>query len=86
MKDLMKVQEVAVLLDVSVPTINNWYKFKTTNPDHELSKLLPDFIQEGSRQTRKWRSKDMWKMIEFKQRVPRGRAGVMAEIHKRRES
>ena len=74
---LLKIEEVAVMLNCSVKTINNWYSFKRTQPDHELSKLLPDFIQEGVRQTRYWKESDLWKLAEFQAKLPIGRNGIM---------
>ena len=77
---LLKLEEVALRVDVSFKTINNWYMFKKQNPDNEYAKLLPDFIQSGARQTRYWRESDIWKLIEFKQAIPQGRNGIMGEI------
>ena len=77
---LLKVEEVALSVGVSVKTINNWYWFKRDHPEHELAELLPDFIQEGVRQTRYWKREDVWKIITFKQAIPRGRNGIMGEI------
>ena len=42
---LYKAVEVALLLDISVPTLNNWYKFKRLDPNNEMAKLLPEPIQ-----------------------------------------
>ncbi len=75
--NLLKVEEVAVTLGCSVKTVNNWYAFKKLKPDNEYAKLLPDFIQNGNRQTRYWKSSDIWKLIEFKNTIPQGRNGVL---------
>ena len=80
---LLRVEEVAISLGVSVKTINNWYWFRRENPDHKLAKLLPDFIQEGERQTRKWKQSDIWKLLEFKSKIPTGRNGVMGSVTQR---
>lgn len=77
---LLKLEEVALRVDVSFKTINNWYMFRKQNPDNEYAKMLPDFIQSGARQTRYWRESDIWKLIEFKQAIPQGRNGIMGEI------
>lgn len=77
---LLKLEEVAILIGSSSKSINNWYWFKRENPDNEYAKLLPDYIQEGSRQTRYWRESDVWKLIEFKQSIPQGRSGIMGSI------
>lgn len=76
----LKIEQVAVLIDSSVYTINNWYTFKKEHPEHEYSKLLPDFEQAGERQTRYWDSDDIPALIEFKARVPRGRNGFMGDV------
>ena len=77
-KDLLRVEEVAVLIGCNVKTLNNWYAFKKLKPEDKYSKMLPDFIQQGSRQTRYWKRSDIWKLIEFKQNLPRGRGGILA--------
>lgn len=79
-KQLLKIEEVAVLLGVSVKTINNWYWFKRENPDDEFAKILPNYIQEGERQTRYWRFEDLIDLQEFKKYIPRGRNGVMSKV------
>lgn len=77
---LLKIQEVACLLGCSVNTINHWYAFKKLEPDNEYSKLLPEFIQNGERQCRYWHQEDMWKLIEFKQNLPKGRNGILGAV------
>lgn len=77
---LLKLEEVAVIIGSSFKSINNWYAFKKANPDNEYAKLLPEFIQNGDRQTRYWREGDLWRLIEFKQRIPQGRNGIMGSI------
>lgn len=77
---LLKLEEVAVIIGSSFKTINNWYMFKKENPDNEYAQLLPDFIQEGKRQTRYWREADIWKLLEFKKSIPQGRNGIMGSV------
>lgn len=79
-KEHIKIEELAMLAGVSVKTINYWYMFKKKFPDNEYAQLLPDYIQQGGRQTRYWKREDVWKIITFKQAIPRGRNGVMGEI------
>lgn len=74
---LLKIEQVAVLVGSSYKTIQNWYAWKKENPNHELAKLLPAPIQEGPRRPRFWKREDVWKLIEFKEKVPQGRGGVM---------
>lgn len=79
-KQELRIEEVAILIGSSVQSINNWYRFKKGNPDNELCKILPDFIQAGERQTRYWKSSDIWKLIEFKNTIPHGRNGIMGSV------
>lgn len=82
-KRLLKLEEVAILIGSSGKSINNWYWFKRENPDNEYAQMLPDFIQNGERQTRYWRESDIWKLIEFKNAIPQGRNGIMGSITQR---
>ena len=79
-KELLRLEEVAILIGSSGKSINNWYMFRKQNPDNEYAKMLPDFIQQGERQTRYWRREDIWKLIQFKQSIPQGRNGIMGSI------
>lgn len=82
MKETMKlkIHEVALLVGVSYRTIENWYMWKRKNPKHELAKLIPDFYQDGERQTRYWRQSDIPKLIEFKNSIPHGRNGILGSV------
>lgn len=77
---LLKLEEVAILVGVSFKTINTWYAFKRAHPDNEYAQLLPDYIQAGNRQKRFWRKSDIWKLIKFRQSIPKGRNGVLGDI------
>ncbi len=77
---LVKIEELAVMINSSVQTINNWYRWKKIYPDNEYAKLLPDYIQNGSRKTRYWKTSDVWKIVEFKCKIPHGRNGILGEI------
>ena len=81
---LLKIEEVALLLDVSTQTLNIWYKWARENPDNPLAKLVPKYQQSGARQTRYWAQSDVWKLLEFKNQLPRGRGGVMGTVTQRR--
>ena len=80
---LLKLEEVAVIIGSSCKSINNWYWFKRENPDNEYAKILPDYIQDGARQTRYWRESDIWKLLEFKKSIPQGKNGIMGSITQR---
>ena len=75
--------KVAQYLDISVPTLNNWYKWYN-NPEYEKPKdtpELPAYTQQGKRGTRYWDKADLPKLMKFKKWIPRGRAGVMGDYN-----
>jgi hypothetical protein len=76
----LRIEEVALLVGCSVKSVNNWYWFKNLHPEHEYAKMLPEFTRDGPHGTRLWRREDMWKLIEFKQRLPKGRYGILGDI------
>lgn len=77
---LYKVEQVAVIINTSVKTINNWYAYKKQNPKDDRVASLPQFIQRGNRQTRYWREKDIPALIQFKSTIPLGRNGFMGSV------
>lgn len=85
MEGYIKIEELAMRIDSSTQTINNWYKWKRENPDNELAQMLPSYLQDGKRQTRYWNVSDIWRFIEFKTAIVHGRNGVMGQSRKRRE-
>lgn len=78
--NLLSVEELAVSIGVSVQTINIWYRWKRQNPENERAKMLPDFIQLGTRQARFWEKSDLFKMMEFKNTMTYGRNGSMGDV------
>lgn len=80
MENLLRIEEVAVRIGSSAKSITNWYMFKKQHPDNELAQLLPEYIQNGARQTRYWKESDIWKLIEYKQNIPHGRNGIMGSV------
>lgn len=79
---LLKLEEVAFIVGVSCKTIDNWYSFKRRCPDSEYAKMLPEVYQTHERQTRYWKESDIWKLIDFRCKKPRGRNGVMGILRK----
>ena len=77
---MLSVQEVAVLIKSSVPTISAWYRWKRLEPNHELAQILPEFERHGAHRTRYWKYSDIPKLLEFKEAVPQGRNGVMGRV------
>ena len=84
MENMIKIEELAMRIDSSTQTINNWYKWKREHPDDELASILPDYIQEGNRQTRYWKYDDIWKLLEFKTAIVHGRNGVMGQSRRKK--
>lgn len=76
----LRIEEVALLVGCSVKTVNNWYWFKSMHPENEYAKMLPEFIRIGNRGTRYWNKDDVWKIIEFRQNIPKGRNGVLGDV------
>lgn len=81
--NLLKIQEVAVMIGSSVQTISMWYKFKKENPENEYAKMLPEYKTIGNLKTRYWNRDDIWKLIEFKINIPHGRYGVFGSVTQR---
>ena len=80
----LRIEEVALLVGCSTQTINNWYRWKKLHPDHELAKLLPDYVQIGPRQMRYWDKSAIWSLTEFKNTIPHGKNGILGDITQRR--
>lgn len=77
----LRIEEVAISIGVSVNTINSWYRFKKQNPEHEYSKMIPEYSQDGGdKSPRYWTLKDIDKLLEFKNKRPIGRNGVMGSV------
>lgn len=77
----LRIEEVAIFIGTSVNTINSWYRFKKQCPNDEYAKLLPDFKREGGeRGIRYWDQKGVEQLIQFKNKRPEGRNGVMGAI------
>lgn len=82
-EDFLTSTQVAVLIGVSEPTLNFWYRFKREHPDNEYAKLLPEFTRSAERQQRFWNRTDIYKLIEFKNAIPKGRNGIMGAVTQR---
>lgn len=80
MANMVKIEELAMIVGVSTKTIRNWYKFKRECPENEYAKILPEPIIFGKGPALHWNREDVWKVIEFKQNIIMGRNGIMGEI------
>lgn len=83
-EQMLRIEEVALLVGVSSQTINNWYRWKKLHPDDDYAKILPEFEQTGPRQMRLWKKSDLWAFVEFKNVIPHGRNGVLGEVTQRK--
>lgn len=75
------VNRVAQFLDVSVVTVNNWYKWYN-NPDFKKPDgvpYLPPYQQDHPRGVRYWTEDDLFDLKKFRDWIPRGRGGVMGD-------
>lgn len=77
-KDLINAIGVALLVDTTVPTLNMWYKWRDLHPEHEMAQLLPNYTKVG--RARYWKRDDVWKLVEFKAKLPQGRNGILGEV------
>ena len=82
MKKELKVEEVAVLVGISVHTLNIWYSYKKQNPNDVNAKKLPKFHMKNvnGRLTRLWDYEDIPAIIAYKESIPKGRNGYMGSI------
>ncbi len=78
--NLLRAEELAMMIGSSVPTISSWYRWKRLNPEHELARKLPEFERHGAHRTRYWREEDIEKIMDFKRSIPQGRNGVMGAV------
>jgi DNA-binding transcriptional MerR regulator len=78
--NMIKIEEVARRVDVSVQTINTWYRFAKQKPENKLASLLPPFYQEKARGIRYWREGDIDAIKQFKYSIPKGRNGILGCI------
>lgn len=85
MKDrLLNAQEISTLAGCSVQTLNLWYKWKELEPDNKIAKMLPEYVRgknsRGNTRTRYWKYSDIYKLMEFKANIPKGRNGIMGTV------
>lgn len=83
---LLTATKVAQHLDISVVTLNNWYKWYD-NPQYQKPENTPNLPaysrRSGVRSPRYWREEDLLQLEVFKVWLPKGRGGVMGEVSAR---
>lgn len=82
-KRLLNIQELSLIIGSSTHSIGNWYRWKYENPDDEFAKTLPDYVRIGAHRTRYWNVEDIPKIIEFREKIPQGRGGIMGSVTQR---
>ena len=80
---MIKAQELAYKVGVSVQTISAWYRFKQENPNNEYSLMLPDYVRIGAQRTRYWKEADVKVLRHFRESIPQGRHGVLGSVTQR---
>ena len=81
----LSATKVAQHLDISVPTLNSWYKWYL-NDEFKKPKgvpTLPKYEQSGPRAVRYWDPKDLPLLEEFQRWIPKGRGGLMGSMNAR---
>ena len=77
---LLGATKVAARLDISVASLNNWYRWYFSDCEKpENMPELPKYIQHHARGARKWKEEDIEKLQKFKDWIPKGRGGVMGD-------
>lgn len=79
------VTKVTNALDISVRTLDNWYRYyndPTAEKPDDMPEL-PAYEQSSLKGIRYWDEEDLPKIKEFKEWVPRGRAGLMGRTNER---
>ena len=79
-EEYIKIEAVATLVNTSVQSINNWYRFAKQNPDNEYAKMLPEYVRAADCNVRLWKKEDIQKIIKFKSVIPKGRNGILGDI------
>ena len=77
--------KISQYLDISVQTLNSWYKWYN---DESIVKppdtpFLPPYEQASTRGKRLWSEDYLYDLRKFKEWIPKGRGGVMGDINAR---
>ena len=78
----LRIEQVAMILGVSVGTIERWYKFKKAHPDSEIAQEIPDYKvapTTGARRIRLWSQEAVYSLVQFKSERKLGRTGKMGK-------
>ena len=83
MQKKLSANKVAQTLDISVVTLNNWYRWY--HSDEFIKPLdtpqLPEYEQHTSRGKRYWSDDDIIQLQIFQDWIPKGKRGVMGDLN-----
>lgn len=75
----LSMNQCAYLLDISLITIERWYRWYSSDFNNHPELKLPIIIREGGKRGKKYIKKEDFKLLEdFKNKLPRG---AMAEYN-----
>lgn len=66
-------------LDISLNTLNTWYKWQKLEGSPNAPRL-PKYYQKNAKSKRYWEKDSLVRLEQFKNWVPKGRAGVMGNF------
>ena len=77
--------KIAQFLDISVGTLNVWYKWYEDERFEKPAGIpkLPPYEQAGPRRPRYWSEDVLLDLKRFKNWLPKGRGGVMGDLNAR---
>lgn len=82
-KSKLTTMQVCYLLNITPPTLKNWYKYVNETPQEELPEDcpgLPPYMQKSRGSQKYWNGSDLHKLYAFQQWIPKGRGGKMGKI------
>lgn len=80
---MLTASRVAGMLDISVRTLTNWYKWYN-DPNQVKPKdcpKLPQYMQKNKNSPRYWTRDAVYEIEKFRDWVPKGRNGVMGRVN-----
>lgn len=77
MNEKLRAENVAAKVGISTMTLNRWYRFKNENQG-TLFDELPEFTRDKNN-SRLWDEQAIPVLIAFKNKLPKGRKGVMGK-------
>lgn len=84
-KKMYTATQVAAILQISVPTLTNWYTWYN-NPSYDKPDdlpVLPEYTRSGNslRSARQWSEQDVEQIKQFQSFIKRGKGGFMGDFN-----